>query len=56
MMTAVSSGGSVALPSASHAAAAATVSWDFVDKIVYINARGAVERDGRLTSVAAAAR
>jgi len=35
----------IALPSESHSAAAASISWDFVDKVVYINSAGAYERD-----------
>jgi hypothetical protein len=35
----------IALPSASHSAAAASISWDFIDKVVYINSAEATERN-----------
>jgi len=38
----------IALPSASHSAAAASVDWGFVDKVVYINTAGAIERDAAM--------
>ena len=38
----------IALPSASHSKAAASIDWGFVDKVIYINAAGAPMRDAAM--------